>query len=80
MVQLVFFFSTGRLLFAGYHDYTMNVWDTLKVGQLNFHVWNFHTRVDCVQSNNIIIANDLGSSLQKVWHTRNLLSYIEVTL
>ena len=25
------FFSLGRLLFGGYHDYTMNVWDTLKV-------------------------------------------------
>lgn len=38
------FFLSGRLLFAGYHDYTMNVWDTLKVGQLiNFPVWNFHT-------------------------------------
>ena len=25
------FVFLGRLLFGGYHDYTMNVWDTLKV-------------------------------------------------
>lgn len=28
---LVLLFIAGRLLFTGYHDYTMNVWDTLKV-------------------------------------------------
>lgn len=27
-------FSLGRLLFAGYNDYTINVWDTLKCVRL----------------------------------------------
>lgn len=26
----ILFFSTGRLLFAGYNDHTINVWDVLK--------------------------------------------------
>lgn len=28
---IMLLFTIGRLLFTGYHDYTMNVWDTLKV-------------------------------------------------
>lgn len=33
---LVLLFIAGRLLFTGYHDYTMNVWDTLKVRWLYY--------------------------------------------
>lgn len=33
---LVLLFIVGRLLFTGYHDYTMNVWDTLKVRWLYY--------------------------------------------
>ena len=47
---LFFFFSiffSGRLLFAGYHDYTMNVWDTLKVCE-NHHKFIF---LNSVQDN-----------------------------
>ena len=33
---LVLLLIAGRLLFTGYHDYTMNVWDTLKVRWLYY--------------------------------------------
>ncbi|KAG8254976.1 guanine nucleotide binding protein (G protein), beta 5 [Homalodisca vitripennis] len=39
---------TGRLLFAGYNDYTVNVWDTLKCVRVNL-LYGHENRVSCLQ-------------------------------
>lgn len=41
-------FSAGRLLFAGYNDYTINVWDTLKCMRVSL-LLGHENRVSCLQ-------------------------------
>lgn len=41
-------FFTGRLLFAGYNDYTINVWDTLKCVRVSL-LYGHENRVSCLQ-------------------------------
>lgn len=38
----------GRLLFAGYNDYTVNVWDTLKCQRVCL-LFGHENRVSCLQ-------------------------------
>lgn len=38
----------GRLLFAGYNDYTVNVWDTLKCHRLTI-LYGHENRVSCLK-------------------------------
>lgn len=40
--------AIGRLLFAGYNDYTIGVWDTLKVQRLSV-LYGHENRVSCVK-------------------------------
>ncbi|EDO37631.1 predicted protein [Nematostella vectensis] len=42
------FSVSGRLLFAGYHDYTINVWDTLKVERLAVY-YGHDNRISCLK-------------------------------
>lgn len=42
------FSLSGRLLFTGYHDYTMNVWDTLKAEQLSVY-YAHDNRITCLE-------------------------------
>ncbi|KAI5751846.1 hypothetical protein M8J77_011341 [Diaphorina citri] len=42
------FSVSGRLLFAGYNDYTINVWDSLKCCRVN-HLMGHENRVSCLQ-------------------------------
>lgn len=49
MLQLDTNFSIiGRLLFAGYNDYTINVWDTLKCVRVSL-LYGHENRVSCLQ-------------------------------
>lgn len=41
-------FFLGRLLFAGYNDYTVNVWDTLKCVRVCL-LYGHENRVSCLQ-------------------------------
>lgn len=43
-----FFFFPGRLLFAGYNDYTVNVWDSLKCVRLSI-LYGHENRVTCLK-------------------------------
>ena len=40
--------STGRILFAGYNNYTVNVWDTLKCDRLSV-LYGHENRVSCLK-------------------------------
>ncbi|XP_015754593.1 PREDICTED: guanine nucleotide-binding protein subunit beta-5-like, partial [Acropora digitifera] len=42
------FSLSGRLLFTGYHDYTMNVWDTVKAEQLAVY-YAHDNRISCLE-------------------------------
>ncbi|CAH3038298.1 unnamed protein product [Pocillopora meandrina] len=42
------FSLSGELLFTGYHDYTMNVWDTLKAEQLSVY-YAHDNRITCLE-------------------------------
>ncbi|CAM1297019.1 GNB5 (predicted) [Pycnogonum litorale] len=46
-VNSVDFSISGRLLFAGYNDYTVNVWDTLKCCRLSI-LYGHENRVSCL--------------------------------
>ena len=41
-------FPSGRLLFGGYNDYTVNVWDVLKVQRVNI-MYAHENRVSCLK-------------------------------
>ena len=41
--------TAGRLLFAGYNDYTVNVWDTLKCNRLTI-LYGHENRVSCLKT------------------------------
>ncbi|KAK4307424.1 hypothetical protein Pmani_020813 [Petrolisthes manimaculis] len=47
-VNSVDFSVSGRLLFAGYNDYTVNVWDTLKCHRLTI-LYGHENRVSCLK-------------------------------
>lgn len=47
-VNSVDFSVSGRLLFAGYNDYTVNVWDTLKCVRVCL-LYGHENRVSCLQ-------------------------------
>ncbi|KAK3927510.1 Guanine nucleotide-binding protein subunit beta-5a [Frankliniella fusca] len=47
-VNSVDFSVSGRLLFAGYNDYTVNVWDTLKCTRVSLLIGH-ENRVSCLQ-------------------------------
>ena len=40
--------TAGRMLFAGYNDYTVNVWDTLKAERLTI-LYGHENRVSCLK-------------------------------
>ena len=52
LIKSLFYISycilTGRLLFAGYNDYTVNVWDTLKCVRLTI-LYGHENRVSCLK-------------------------------
>lgn len=41
-------FDAGRILFAGYNNYTVNVWDTLKCDRLSV-LYGHENRVSCLK-------------------------------
>ena len=41
------FSSSGRILFAGYNDYTLNMWDTLKTNRIGM-LYGHENRVSLV--------------------------------
>lgn len=45
-MKLIYF--TGRLLFAGYNDYTVNIWDSLKCVRVSL-LYGHENRVSCLQ-------------------------------
>ncbi|CAG2059557.1 unnamed protein product [Timema podura] len=47
-VNSVDFSVSGRLLFAGYNDYTINVWDSLKCVRVTL-LYGHENRVSCLQ-------------------------------
>lgn len=47
-VNSVDFSVSGRLLFAGYNDYTVNVWDTLKAQRVCL-LYGHENKVSCLQ-------------------------------
>lgn len=47
-VNSVDFSVSGRLLFAGYNDYTINVWDTLKAQRVCL-LYGHENKVSCLQ-------------------------------
>ena len=47
-VNSVDFSTSGRILFAGYNDYTINAWDTLKCTRINV-LYGHENRVSCVR-------------------------------
>lgn len=47
-VNSVDFSVSGRLLFAGYNDYTVNIWDTLKQQRVCL-LYGHENKVSCVQ-------------------------------
>ncbi|KAB7502326.1 Guanine nucleotide-binding protein subunit beta-5 [Armadillidium nasatum] len=47
-VNSVDFSVSGRLLFAGYNDYTVNIWDTLKGVRLTI-LYGHENRVSCLK-------------------------------
>ena len=47
-VNSVDFSVSGRLLFAGYNDYTVNVWDTLKSQRVCL-LYGHENKVSCLQ-------------------------------
>jgi len=67
-ITSVAFSVSGRLLFAGYDDFTCNVWDTLKgerVGVLNGH----DNRVSClgVSSDGMALCTGSWDTYLKIW-------------
>jgi len=67
-ITSVAFSVSGRILFAGYDDFNVNVWDTLKgerVGVLTGH----ENRVSClgVSSDGMALATGSWDSILKVW-------------
>lgn len=40
--------TAGRILFAGYNDYTVNVWDTLKCSRITM-LYGHENRVSCLK-------------------------------
>ena len=68
-ITSVAFSKSGRLLLAGYDDFNVNVWDTLKgdrVGVLTGH----DNRVSClgVTDDGLAIATGSWDSFLKVWN------------
>lgn len=47
-LRFMLFSISGRLLFAGYNDYTVNVWDTLKCVRLCV-LYGHDNRVSCLK-------------------------------
>ena len=47
-IYLILFFFTGRLLFGGYNDYVINVWDVLKGNRLSM-LYGHENRVSCLK-------------------------------
>jgi len=47
-VNSVDFSVSGRLLFAGYNDYTVNIWDTLKTVRVAM-LYGHENRVSCLK-------------------------------
>ena len=62
-------FLTGRLLFAGYNDHTVNVWDTLKCVRVCL-LYGHENRVSCLQVSPDGAALSTGS-----WDTTLRVSY-----
>ncbi|KAL0094833.1 G protein beta subunit [Phycomyces blakesleeanus] len=67
-ITSIAFSSSGRLLFAGYDDYSTQIWDTLKgerVGALSGH----ENRVSClgVSSDGMALCTGSWDSMLKVW-------------
>ncbi|KAF5293888.1 hypothetical protein FQA39_LY13593 [Lamprigera yunnana] len=67
-INAVDFSVSGRLLFAGYNDYTVNVWDTLKCVRVCL-LYGHENRVSCLQVSPDGTALSSGSwdCTLKVW-------------
>ncbi|KAI4468218.1 guanine nucleotide-binding protein beta g protein beta [Holotrichia oblita] len=67
-VNSVDFSVSGRLLFAGYNDYTVNVWDTLKCVRVCL-LYGHENRVSCLQVSPDGTALSTGSwdTTLRVW-------------
>jgi guanine nucleotide-binding protein subunit beta-5 len=59
-VNSVDFSVSGRLLFAGYNDYTVNVWDTLKSQRVCL-LYGHENKVSCLQISPDGLALSTGS-------------------
>ncbi|XP_076248785.1 guanine nucleotide-binding protein subunit beta-5 [Calliopsis andreniformis] len=59
---------SGRILFAGYNDYTVNIWDTLKCQRVAF-LYGHENRVSCLRVSPDGTALSTGSwdSTLRVW-------------
>jgi len=67
-ITSVAFSLSGRYLFAGYDDYTCNVWDTLK-GDRVFTLQGHDNRVSClgVSSDGMALCTGSWDSLLRIW-------------
>ncbi|XP_046918975.2 guanine nucleotide-binding protein subunit beta-5 [Dermatophagoides farinae] len=67
-VNSVDFSISGRLLFAGYNDYTINVWDTLKCQRLCV-LYGHENRVTCVRvsTDGTALASSSWDFSLKIW-------------
>ncbi|KAH9421839.1 guanine nucleotide binding protein (G protein), beta 5 [Dermatophagoides pteronyssinus] len=67
-VNSVDFSISGRLLFAGYNDYTINVWDTLKCHRLCV-LYGHENRVTCVRvsTDGTALASSSWDFSLKIW-------------
>eukprot|EP00128_Syssomonas_multiformis_P017743 Colp12_sorted_trinity150504_noHs@22326 len=62
------FSLSGRLLFAGYDDYNINIWDTLRAERVG-HIPAHDTHVSClnVSSDGMALATGAFDSYIKIW-------------
>ncbi|KPM08154.1 WD domain containing protein 3 [Sarcoptes scabiei] len=67
-VNSVDFSISGRLLFAGYNDYTINVWDTLKCNRLCV-LYGHENRVTCIRvsMDGTALASSSWDFSLKIW-------------
>ncbi|CAK9291325.1 unnamed protein product [Gordionus sp. m RMFG-2023] len=67
-VSSIDFSISGRLLFAGYNDYTVNIWDSLKGTRIN-QVYGHENRISCLQTSadGTAFATSSWDSTIRVW-------------
>jgi guanine nucleotide-binding protein G(I)/G(S)/G(T) subunit beta-1 len=67
-ITSIAFSMSGRYLFAGYDDFTVNVWDTLKLTR-NVSLQGHDNRVSClgVSHDGMALATGSWDSVLKIW-------------